>query len=529
MKWKLPWNERARRVRDPPRSTQGEGGDRRVMHGWAQRFVTVCLVGGMGLPGGASPVPAQNLVFTPVLSAGVGARPEGLAVGDFNGDGRLDIATSNGESDDVSLLLGNGNGTFQSVYSFGVGQSPMFLAAEDLNRDGLLDLAVAEAGDHRVSVLLGQGNGMFDRPTPYPSGQGPTSMALGDVDGDDDLDMVVVNSGRFGHYPPFSWSVLLNQGRGDFMPAQRFEEQGWEGVFPTDVSLADLDGDGLPEVTVTWSQPSWRKPNGHVSVFRNQGQGRLIPWHTVPAGFTLSAVTQSDVDADGDLDLLVTSVFTDSVNVLLQLGPGRYTNPAYMGVGFSPATLACEDLDGDGAPDLMVTNRASQSVSILLGRGDGSFHPAGHYAAGAVPTATGIGDFNDDGLPDLVTANSGSDDVSILLSGQAVIPSITLSTDTIRFAETLEAPAQRTVPVTVSNVGLGALRIAGVALEGPDAHAFSVDGASCVGVPLATGERCALHVHFTSTATGRHHALLRIFDNAPGGPRMVILRGIVRG
>ncbi len=502
------------------------------MNDWVTRFVVTCLVGGVWWLCGARPVLAQNLVFTPVLSAGVGAHPEGLAVGDFNEDGWPDLATSNSESDDISLLFGNGNGTFRSVFSFGVGTSPMYLVTGDLNGDGILDLAVAETGDDRVSVLLGEGHGVFGQPAPYPSGQGPTLIALGDVDGDDDLDMVVVNSGRFGHDPPFSWSVLFNQGQGEFAPAQRFEEQGREGLFPTDVSLADRNDDGLPDVTVTWSQPSWRKPDGSVSVFQNQGRGRLTPWRTIQAGLTLSAVAQADVDDDGVLDLLVTSVFTDSVNVLLQISPDQYTKPAQMGVGFSPVTLACEDLDGDGHRDLIVTNRTSQSVSILLGRGDGSFQPAGHYAVGAFPAAMGIEDFDNDGLPDIVTANSGSDDVSILLSGKAVIPSITMSTDTIRFAEDGEhgePSAQRTLPLTVSNVGLGVLRIAGVALEGPDAHAFSVDGSSCVGVTLDTGELCALRIHFKSTAPGAHHALLRIFDNAPGGPRMVTLTGTSQG
>ncbi len=499
------------------------------MGGWAQRVVTTCLVGGMGLLCGTSPVLAQNLVLTPVLSVNVGAHPEGLAVGDFNEDGWLDIATSNSGSDDISLVLGNGNGTFRSVYSFGVGKNPMFLATADLNRDGIMDLVVAEAGDDRVSVLLGQGKGVFDQPVPYRSGQGPTALSLGDVDGDDDLDMVVINSGRFGYYPPFSWSVLLNQGQGDFVLAQRFEEQGQEGLFPTGVSLADLNDDGLPDVTVTWSQPSWRKPNGYVSVFRNQGRGRLTPWYTIPAGFTLSAVTQTDLDDDGTLDLLVASVFTDSVNVLLQLGPGRYTKPAYLSVGFSPVGLACEDLDGDGNLDLIATNRTSQSLSVLLGRGDGSFQPSGQYAVGDVPAAMGIGDFDGDGLPDLVTANSGSDDVSVLLSGKAVIPSINVSADTIRFAGDSAASAQRTVPLAISNVGLGALQIARVELEGPDAHAFSVDEVSCVGITLATGEFCALHIHFTGAKPGMHHALLRIFDNAPGGPRRVTLRGTIQG
>ncbi len=477
----------------------------------------------------ASPCLAQNLVLTPVLSAAVGANPAGLAVGDFNDDGRLDIATANSDSDDVSFLLGNGNGTFRAAYSFGVGKSPMFLATGDLNRDGTLDVAVAETGANRVSILFGKGNGLFDQPVPYPSGQGPTSLSLGDVDRDGDLDMIVVNSGRFGNDPPFSWAVLLNRGRGAFVPAQRFEEPGHDGLFPTGVSLADLNDDGLPDVTVTWSQPGWRTPNGYVSVLRNQGRGTFAPWQTIQAGFTLSAVTQTDLDDDGTPDLMVTSLFTDSVNVLLQIGPGRYTKPAALDVGFGPVALACDDLDGDGHRDLIAANRTSRSASILLGRGDGSFQPAGHYAVGANPTAMGIEDFDNDGLPDIVTANGGSDDVSVLLSGKAVIPSLLLSADTIRFSEDAGVPAHRTLPLTVSNVGLGSLRIAGVALEGPDSQAFSVEQGSCAGAILTMGELCALHIHFKGAEPGMHHALLRIFDNAPGGPRIVTLNGNVRG
>ncbi len=475
----------------------------------------------------ANPVLAQNLVFTPVLSAPVGAHPEGLTVGDFNEDGHLDIATANSDSDDVSVLLGNGNGTFRSGYSFGVGKSPMFLTTGDLNLDGKSDLAVAETGADRVVVLFGKGNGFFEEPVPYPSGKGPTFLALGDVDGDEAPDMVVINSGRFGHYPPFSWSVLLNNGQGEFVVTQHVEEQDRRGLFPTGASLADLDDDGLPDVTLTWSQPSWRTPNGYVSVFRNQGQGTFSSWKTIQAGFTLSAVTQTDLDADGNLDLMVTSLFTDSIKLLLQLGPGRYTKPANMEVGFGPVALGYKDLDGDGHRDLIATNRASDSTSILLGRGDGSFQPAGHYAVGAVPTAMGIEDFDNDGLPDIVTANSGSDDVSILLSGKTVIPSISLSADDIRFSADVDAPAQRTLQLTVSNVGLGSLSIADIVLEG--SRAFSVDRESCAGATLTTGELCALPIHFKSTAPGMHQALLRIFDNAPGGPRIVTLSGQVQG
>ena len=108
----------------------------------------------------------------------------------------------------------------------------MFLTTGDLNRDGTADLVVAETGADRVLVLFGKGNGLFEKPVPYPSGKGPTFLALGDVDGDDDVDMVVVNSGRFGHYPPFSWTVLSNNGQGGFRVDPPRRRAGPERLVP---------------------------------------------------------------------------------------------------------------------------------------------------------------------------------------------------------------------------------------------------------------------------------------------------------
>ena len=102
------------------------------------------------------PVNAQNLVLTPVVPAAVGRHPEALTVGDFNGDSWQDVATVNSGSDDVTMLFGNGNGTFRSGISFGVGRSPMFLTSGDLNQDAKLDLIVAETGSDGILVLLGK-------------------------------------------------------------------------------------------------------------------------------------------------------------------------------------------------------------------------------------------------------------------------------------------------------------------------------------------------------------------------------------
>jgi hypothetical protein len=404
----------------------------------------------------------------------------------------------------------------------------MFLTSGDLNQDAILDLVVAETGSDGIIVLLGKGDGFFEAPVFYPSGKGPTFLQLGDLDRDDDVDIVVINSGRFGSYPPYSLSVLLNNGRGKLGQATQFEEQDQHGLFPTGVSIADLSGDGLPELMVTWSQPTWRTPNGLVSVLNNEGNGHFVRSQDIEAGFTLSALTQVDLDGDGTLDLIAASLFTDSLKVLLQEAPGQYTKPAQLGVGFSPMAVTIDDLDGDGHWDLISSNRASNSTSILLGRGNGSFQPAGHFAMGATPTSVGVEDFNGDGLPDVVTTNSDSHDVSILLSGKATIPSINLSTDVVQFADEDVRKETFEKLLTISNVGLGPLTISRLVLEGPDSQSFSVKDGACSGTTLTTGNFCSVHIRFAGDDPRPYHAILTIWDNAPGGPRVVILSGNVK-
>ena len=471
------------------------------------------------------PANAQNLVLTPVVPADVGRHPEALTVGDFNGDSWQDVATVNSGSDDVTMLFGNGNGTFRSGISFGVGRSPMFLTSGDLNQDAKLDLIVAETGSNGILVLLGKGDGFFHEPKFYASGKGPTFLKLGDLDVDGDLDVVVTNSGRYGNYPPYSLAVLLNDGQGELGQAKRFEEQDQHGLFPTGVSIADLTGDGLPELTVTWSQPTWRTPNGRVSIFKNEGGGKFVHAQNIEAGFTLSAVMQVDLDDDGNLDLIAASLFTDSLKILLQQSPGQYTKPAQLDVGFSPMAVTLDDFDDDGNWDLVSSNRASNSISVLLGRGDGSFQPAGHFAMGMTTTSVAVEDFNGDGWPDVVATNSDSHDVSVLLSGKAIIPSTNLSVEAVQFPKSDLQKEQSSKRLTVSNVGLGPLTISSVVLEGPDSESFSIEDGTCSGTILSTGRLCSLQIGFEGHESRSYHAQLTIWDNAPGGPRVVTLSG----
>ena len=472
---------------------------------------------------------AQNLVYTPTASTPVGRTPQAMASGDFNHDGLLDVATVNSTSDDVSILLGNGNGTFQSAVSFGVGKIPMAIATKDLNDDNILDLVVATSGADRVIILTGKGDGSFEQTGSHSSGKGTTFLDLYDVDGKDGIDIVTANSGRFGYYPPFSVAVILNTGAGDFHPPTFYETDGRNGMFPTGVYVHDLTGDGLADVAITWSQPSWRTPNGLIAVLANQGDGTFAVKDEIKAGLTLSAIAGADLNGDGRGDLVVTSIFSDSVIVLLQDEDGQFVNRGSNKVGFSPVALAIRDLDGDEELDLVVTNRDSNSLSVLLGQGVATFRKAGNFGVGAAPSSVVVEDFDLDQLPDLVTTDGNSDAVSVLLSGEGDVPLASMSPESIEFdADHVESNTLAQT-VRLSNIGLGPLQVVNVEVAGQNPEAFSVTENHCAKATILTGKSCSMQVLFTSVSPGIHTAMIRVLDNGSGSPRIVLLKGTVKG
>jgi len=470
----------------------------------------------------------QNLTYTPTPSNPVGRAPQAITTGDFNGDGLWDLATVNGTSDDVSVLLGNGNGTFRSAVSFGVGKIPLALVAEDMDGDGLVDLVLALSGSDQVVVLKGKGTGLFQKLASQDAGKGTTFLAVRDVNGDGWSDVVAVNSGRFGYYPPFNLAVLLNDGKGGLQTPVTYENEGREGMFPTGVLVEDMTGDGKPDFTVTWSQPSWSSPNGLVSILKNTGDGTFSPYTELKPGSTLSAIQGADVNHDGLVDLAVTSLFSDTVRILLQREGGIFTELDPMKVGFAPVGIIFRDFDGDHELDLVVVNRDSNSLSMLLGNGKGLFSSAGHFGVGATPSGVAVEDFDRDQFPDLATSSTNSDGVSVLLSGGGAIPLPSISTDALVFeVDTGHAQPSPQI-VRLSNIGLGLLKIVDVGITGNSADAFSLANNTCLGVTLHTGDSCMLQVGFAPHDQGSHHATLTIQDNASGGPRLVALKGLVK-
>jgi len=484
------------------------------------------------LLGGLLPVHAQNLTYTPTPINSVGRAPQAMTVGDFNGDGLLDLATVNSTSDDVSVLIGNGNGTFRSAVSFGVGKIPLAVVSQDMDRDGILDLVVALSGVDQVVMLKGDGEGFFKINGSQTSGKGTTFLAASDVDGDGWSDVIAINSGRFGYYPPFNLSVLLNDRQGNLQHPVTYENDGREGMFPTGVLIEDLTNDGLLDLAVTWSQPSWQPANGLISILRNTGKGTFSLLKDLHVGFTLSAIDSADFDHNGLPDLVVTSLYADTVRLLLQKTPGVFHPLDPMKVGFAPVGLAIQDFNGDEEWDLGVVNRDSNSLSLFVGNGKGEFTSAGHFGVGATPAAFIVADFDQDQSPDFATAGTNVDGVSVLLSGGGAIPLPSVSTDTLVFEKdegSSFSPLQTSQEVRFSNIGLGLLRIDKIEISGTGAGAFAMLDNNCQDITLHTGEFCTMQVGFTSQDSGTHHATLIIQDNASGSPRQVTLKGIIEG
>jgi hypothetical protein len=333
-----------------------------------------------------------------------------LAVGDLLNDGRQDIVAGCQALGLLGVLLSNGDGTFKAIKTYPVPIGVTDVAVGDVNGDGKLDVAVTNGGTN-VSVLTGTGTGTLKAAVTFGTNFGPTGVVAVDLNGDGKADLVTANSGSPFGVITANVSVLLSNGKDLFAARTDYKVGGATGNGAySGIATADLTGNGKPDliVPITYSD--------EVSILLNKGKGTFA----APVNYQLPAevlgVVAGDFNNDGKADIAVMNFGgTGSVSVLINSGTGTFSPATSYPINGYGNGIAVGDFNKDGNLDIVATDTGG-TVSVLLGNGTGAFPSFATYPTGSSPIAVTVGDFNHDGWPDLAVANQLGQTVSILIN-----------------------------------------------------------------------------------------------------------------
>jgi len=325
----------------------------------------------------------------------VGTNLTSITVADFNGDGTNDLVVTTLSR--VTILLGVGNGTFRQTATFGGLWETAAVA--DFNGDGKLDLVSdVQAGSGKLGITLGNGDGTFKAAVPYQVGGNPQSVAIGDVNGDGHLDLVVAN------FDSNTVSVLLNNGDGTYQSASNYATP----TGPQAVALGDFNGDGTNDIVVSTLNSA-----NAFSVLLNKGNGTFKPAINF-GSFGGAPIAVGDFNGDHKLDILANSLLA-GFQVQLGNGKGGFVPaaavPGVNAYGYGPGLLVVGHFNADTNLDFALGVYAEAKVIVGLGKGDGTFQVVNTSYAGTNCEGIAAGDFNGDGKLDLAVADGGTSDV----------------------------------------------------------------------------------------------------------------------
>ena len=448
------------------------------------------------------PVVNATSAYSPVqMTAAVGSQPMQLTEADFDNDGKLDLAVSNYSDNTVSILLGNGDGTFQPQKTFSTLSAPFGIAVGDLNGDGIPDLVVGnDSNGGGLNIFLGDGSGGFTAGTSLSGQNCPREPVLADLNGDGKLDIVA------GSACGSDIEVYLGNGNGTFV-----------GPIPVTVSsasfgmvVADFNGDGILDLAAA------DYANNTIDIYLGVGGGTFGVTTQLSGTTDVIRLATGDFNHDGNVDLLAASA-SSGIYILYGNGDGTFQAPISLagtgGAGYFAEAAA--DLNGDGNLDIVATDY-NGATKIWFSAGDGSYQSPQLVGNSGIGYALALGNFAAGGGLDIAATSNSTNQVKLFL------PTIVISPSSENFGSVAVGSFAQQL-FTIANDASTTVTIRGISLTGANPGDFSENN-TCSS-PLPTAGTCTVTVTFAPTAVGQRAATLTVTDDAPGSPQSASLTG----
>jgi hypothetical protein len=502
--------------------------------------------------------------FFPNAGTQAGSSPSAIVVGDFNGDGKADLAITNSTADSVSILLGNGSGGFTAIASPSTGAAPNSIAVGDFNGDGIADLAVANSGADTVTILLGKGDGTFTVEPVLDTGATPVSLAIGAFNGNDSSDIAVVNEDPASNASASTATILLSQltqtatatatgiapaGAGTHLVDASY---AGDSVFAASVSsTTSLTGTGssvtmsVAPTSLTFSAQVGSTSAAQTVKLTNTGTSAVsISSVSATGDFVVSSACGGSLAVGANCLLSVTFVPTTagSLSGTLSVSDNATGSPQTVTLNGTatapPPTLSISPASLTFASQLAGTTSSPQTVtlantskypatisSVIASTGYAVSSACGTtLAAGGscllsvtfVPTTAGTiaGKIT-------ITDNASGSPQTVALSGAATTPppTVTVAPASLTFSAMPVGSSSTAQTVTLTNTGSVAVSVASITVSGDYSQT------NTCGTSVAAGATCAISVVFTPTTSGARSGTLTITDNAGGSPQTVALAG----
>ena len=383
-------------------------------------IVTVTSINGIAV---LTEYVAAEFVKQVVYSTGSTPQPFSVAAGDFTHDNRSDVIVANSGTDDLSVLVGSGNGTFERemMYRVGTDSRPQYVITCDIDQDQQLDIVSVNSKLNSITIMMGQSDGTFANQTMHSTGNDshPFAVASADLNNDGRLDLVTANEGTdsigvlFGfNYTTFRSPVIYSSG---------------VGFLSLGIVASDFNNDGFQDIATAFIV------HGTIDIYLGCGNGSFILTITYSIGDNAEpwSIIASDLNNDSQVDIIVTDLHSGGIGILLGYGNGSFASATmYLFQSSGLKSVAVGDMDNDGRQDLIVLDSHAGNVGVLLGYGDGTFSSISFYPVRGnfQNMYMVLGDLNNDGRLDITIVCSVSGSIELIyIYGSGVARNETIS------------------------------------------------------------------------------------------------------